>query len=289
MCLASGYVGFACPGMPSRGLIWGVSAYRAGMEGPGSSMTASVGEHHHDVGPGNSSSVLSKSVRGGDGEGARGEKKRKGSQGTAETKKKSRQDRSVAARPKEETEARKRGADWSEVDTAGLLQVYAEISPDKGRFRRSNGSFWEAISHKVPGRSEKECRRRMETLTKSSKAIMTHLENLGLMQLDEAILQGIPSSKLATSMTVGWYNQMCEIKKGPGNARVVVSRGTGPVEEGDQSLAACPIFATASLKVCLFFLNVSLTLMMPAVLHLLVRNMCTNARRFDDGHNLLRD
>ncbi|KAG0627239.1 hypothetical protein M758_2G185000 [Ceratodon purpureus] len=227
-------------------------AFSMGPNGDGS-----VSEQQHE-GSSNTSTVIDSppcllappASTGGHGEGAEGRakarKKRKGAEETAGTSEK----------------RRERSATWSKDTTDELLGAYTQVSEDKGRFRKSSvcdQSFWEAVSQKVQGRTWKECQRRMDTLTKSWRAIQKYcdINQKELTQLTEEILR---SMKLATAMTVDWYNQMCEIKKKSDNAKVAstVDRKAG------QSKPTSAVFAPG--LVCFLFTAEVFKLMLPILL-----------------------
>jgi hypothetical protein len=113
-----------------------------------------------------------------------------------------------------EKKRKNRSKNWTDEETEILLKVVPRKRKVKSRLAKGCGSepWWEAIANDVPGRTGRECRMRMDTLTKSYKAIKEYCANhrKEFTELKEEDFRGmkLAKRKLATRLTESWYNRI---------------------------------------------------------------------------------
>ncbi|KAG0614576.1 hypothetical protein M758_6G187700 [Ceratodon purpureus] len=109
-----------------------------------------------------------------------------------------------------EKKRKKRAKNWGDEETMILLKAVSQKKKTKSRFNQgcdTELSYWDSIAKKVRDRTGDECRRRMETLIKSYKAIERYCDQKK-KEFTELTAEDfeVMKPKLATRITESWYN-----------------------------------------------------------------------------------
>lgn len=165
-----------------------------------------------------------------------------------------------------EKKRKNRTDNWTDEQTGILLEAVSRKPSSNSRFGRK----WERIAKDVQGKTENECRMRMETLTKSYNKINMFYDNKKLSGLNEEEFGNmmLAMSKLPTRFKLNWYNKMWEFRP-PGPNKRMRKQGAGsPSANGMDSVpsasASCkanplhyPVLSLASVPdACLAYLSI---------------------------------
>jgi hypothetical protein len=120
---------------------------------------------------------------------------------------------------------------WTDEDTESLVKAVPRKTKLRSRIDKYSGreQSWEAIAEAVPGRTWKQCQRRMDMLTKSCKAIEAYCveQNKEVTQLNEVDFGII---KPATRFKLSWFNDVRDYCP-PGRCKRMENQAAGsPLE-----------------------------------------------------------
>ena len=101
------------------------------------------------------------------------------------------------------TQCSRKRKNWSAEETDLLFEA-VDAEKTKPRSRLDSEPFWEGVAKRVPGRTGKECRMRMETLKKSYIVVKDYCDE-EKKQFGELKGAEFGKMKLATQILERWY------------------------------------------------------------------------------------
>ncbi|KAG0614580.1 hypothetical protein M758_6G188000 [Ceratodon purpureus] len=135
-----------------------------------------------------------------------------------------------------EKKRKKRAKNWGDEETMILLKAVPQKKKTKSRFNQGCDTepSWECTAKNVRDRTGDECRRRMETLIKSYKAIERYCDQKKEFTELTAEDFEVMKPKLATRITESWYNHIRDHCAPRPDKQVMRDQGVGsPLANGD--------------------------------------------------------